>query len=66
MCPMRNPRRCGDWNEPAIAGQPYWPLSVINIRPQAMDANIGMAKSDGRRQRRSAVEQAGPPDQPLS
>jgi hypothetical protein len=47
-----------------VAG--YSPLSVINIRPQAMDANIGMAMSDGRWQRFSAIEQAGPPDQPLS
>jgi hypothetical protein len=40
----------------------YSLLSVINISPQAMDANIGMAMSDGRRQRLSAIEQAGPPD----
>jgi len=40
----------------------YSLLSVININPQAMDANIGMAMSDGRRQRLSAIEQAGPPD----
>ena len=44
----------------------YSLLSVINMSPQAMDANIGMAMSDGRRQRLSAIEQAGPPDQPLS
>ena len=32
---------------------------------QAMDARIGMAISDGRRQRLSAIEQTEPSDQPL-
>jgi hypothetical protein len=41
-------------------------LSVINIRPQATVANTGMAMREGWRQRLSAIEQAGPPDHPLS
>jgi hypothetical protein len=56
-----------DWNEVHVGvAEPYWPLSAINIRPQAMVANTGMAKRDGWRQRLAAIEQAGPPDHPLS